>query len=96
MLTNPFKKKPDLVDPHVEAILSQMTTVTPGSDEYTTLSAQLEQLMKIKTQERGNRISPDTWAIIGANLLGILVIVSYEHTHALTSKAMNQLLRKNP
>ena len=36
-------------------------------------------------------VSADTIALIGANLAGILMILSYEHANVITSKAIQQI-----
>ncbi|MET0786968.1 MAG: hypothetical protein ABWY25_09695 [Paenisporosarcina sp.] len=53
----------------------------------------LERLMKMKAEERRNRVSPDTMAIVGGNLLGILVIVAYEQKHVMVSRGLGLILK---
>lgn len=48
-------------------------------------------------QDKGERwfgIKPDTVALIGGNLTGILMILTYERADIITSKAINFVLRK--
>lgn len=47
--------------------------------------------LKRKQIDLLDRVSLDTWVIVGANLLGILVIIGYERTNVLTSKALSFL-----
>ena len=46
------------------------------------------KLHKMKQEELPDRVSPDTWALVGANLAGIVMILSHEHAHVITSKAL--------
>jgi len=48
-----------------------------------------------KLDELGSkhRISPDTLAIIGGNLVGILLILQYERCHVVASKAIGFVMR---
>jgi len=39
--------------------------------------------------ESSRKISPETWATIGGNLIGIALIIGYERVNVLTSKAVN-------
>jgi hypothetical protein len=39
------------------------------------------------------RVKPDTLALIAGNLAGILIVVGYEHTHIVASKAFSLLNR---
>jgi hypothetical protein len=96
MPTNPFKKKPDKVDPQIDAVLARMSATTPGTDEYAWLCAQLIQLETAKTESSRRNISKDTLVIVGANFLSIAWMVGYEHGHALTTKAVNRLFNKTP
>lgn len=63
----------------------------PDSKEYAKKVKLLEKLYAIRSKNAPKGVSPDTWLVVGANLLGIVIIVAYEHGHVLTSKALNQL-----
>ena len=80
-------------DDLIASVLRRMDTTDEFSDEYPMLLAYLERLNEIKAQNRRAPVSLDTLAIIAGNLFGILVVVGYEHTHAITSKGLNQLIR---
>ncbi len=94
-----FGRKPTVVeqdlDKVIAALLKQMEDDDPKTKEYAMMADQLSKLMALKKeQDSGRRISPDTWAIVIANLVGILVIVTYEQTgHVITTKALGMLRR---
>lgn len=88
-----FRKKPSKLDDPIAKILSEMEVFGPGTPEYDHLLDQLDRLIKMQSEERRNRVSPDTLATVGGNLLGILVIVAYEQKHVVVSKALNMLQR---
>lgn len=87
------KDKPNPLDVKIEAVLAEMDMTEPGSEEYAKLLASVERLHKIKAEERKDRVSRDTLAIVAGNLLGIFLIVAYEKGHVLTSKAFNSVIR---
>lgn len=58
------------------------------TERYETILARLERLYKMKEAETSHRVSPDTWALIGANLLGIVIIITHEYTNPVTTKAL--------
>lgn len=64
-----------------------------SSEEYAQIMDQLVKLYKIKSESRLPRVSPDTLALIGGNLLGILMILRYERIDIITSKATNFILK---
>ena len=77
------------LDRAIEDVLRQMSDeVSADSDEYAKMVDQLAKLHAMKTAEGRPRISPDVKATIMANLTGILIIVGYERTHIVSSKAL--------
>lgn len=92
-----WQEKVSIYDEPIAAVLSEMNTYGPDSPEYPTLLANLERLSSMKNSNKNiMRISPDTLAIVGGNLLGILIIVAYEQTHPMTSKSLNFIKPKSP
>lgn len=88
-----FKKKihdetttQDLID----AANSRLFGLEPDTDEYNKVLDQIERLHKLKSRERDDRfkVSADTLVIVGANLLGIVLILNYEKLDIVTSKAL--------
>lgn len=84
---------PPTIDQLINRVLIEMELYGPDSPEYPTMLAYLERLNDMKAQTRRKRISSDTLAICGANLVGILIMVSYEHAHVMTSRAKDFLLK---
>jgi hypothetical protein len=89
---NPSKVPQDL-DAVIEALLKQMAEDDPKTKEYAAMADQLSKLMAMKKEvNSGLTISADTWALIAANLVGILIIVTYEQAgHVITTKALGML-----
>jgi hypothetical protein len=85
------KKDETHLDEAIDQALIEMTEYGPTSPEYPDMLAYVERLNAIKNNKR--RISPDTFAIVLGNLLGIVIIVSYERMHVVTSKGMNFILK---
>jgi hypothetical protein len=87
MFVKPRRKSQ--LDIEIEIKLDELRMNTNDDEEYDKILAQLERLYKMKEKERPNRVSADTWALIGANLLGILIIITHEYTNPITTKAVN-------
>lgn len=73
----------------IERVLHCMTEVEPDSDEYATLVEQLVKLHTLKTNTAKTGVSKDTLITVGANLVGVLLLLNYERTHIVTSKALS-------
>lgn len=94
MFRNIFTNEmPTPLDSLIDSVLDEMHASGVNSEEYPKLMAYLERLHKVKAQERRDPVSRDTLALIGGNLLGILMIVAYEQKHVMTSKGFTQIIR---
>lgn len=87
-----FTRTPDPIDQALEDeiahVFARVSQLDPESKEYAKAVAQLTKLYALKP-ERPEGVKPDTWVLAGANLLGILFIVSHERAHVVTSKAVS-------
>lgn len=86
------KDRSSSLEKEIEAVIKKMSALEPDSKEYTAIADNLEKLYSAKSKDN-SRISPDTIAIIAGNLLGIVLILGYEKTNIVTSKAMGFVLR---
>ncbi len=91
-----FTKKPSAnteLDNAIDRVLFEMQGCTPESKEYAAIVDQLVKLHALKLAESPQKLSPDTKAMIAANLFGIAVIVGYERANVVTSKALSFILK---
>lgn len=77
----------------IDELLNEMKGVTADSEEYTTMAANLDTLYKLKDVDKPERLKPDTLAIIGGNILVAVVIVGFEKSNIMTSKALSFMLK---
>jgi hypothetical protein len=88
------KPKPkSAIDDAIDMALIELRTYDPASDDYAQVLTQLEKLHKMKVAERPDRVSKDVWVTAGVNLAGILIIIGYEQTHVIASKAVGFVLK---
>lgn len=90
-MRNIFGTKKSKLDEQIDRLLLEMNEMDSNSQEYVKALVAVERLMKLQSDEHRAPISWDTIAIIGGNLLGILIIVAYEQKHVVTSKALGML-----
>ena len=81
--------QPTALENHIALLEKELHNHKPYSDEYAKISDQLVKLNKIKDAQRRDRVTYDTLALIGGNLAGILLIMSYERVHVVTTKAFS-------
>lgn len=86
--------KPNSLDEAIERLISEMAGYDASSDEYAAAAKALRTMYEVKALEpKRNIVSAETWAIIGANLAGIGMILYFEKANVLTSKAISLILR---
>lgn len=92
-----FKSKPtpadNALDDAIAKIMSEMSNALSDTERYSAMVKQLSKLHKLKEKSAPARVSPDTVLLVAGNLAGILLIVGYEHTNVVTSKAISLLLK---
>jgi hypothetical protein len=88
------KDKRNPITKEVDEIISIMATTDRGSDKYKQLAGNLETLMKVRSSYKDpSRVDVNTLAIVVGNLLGIAIIVGYEQSHIITTKALGFVLK---
>jgi hypothetical protein len=64
-----------------------------GSEEYMKTLDAIVKLHKMKEEESPGFVSRDTLAVVGANLLGIVMIIRAERSYVISRNAMQMVLR---
>lgn len=73
------------LDEEIVRLLAELETQTDKTDEkYKSMVAHFETLYELRHK---SRISMETWATIGANFLGLIVLMNHERSHVIASKA---------
>lgn len=95
MLFNRTPEEKSGLDEVIDNVQEEMLKNDPFSDDFAKMTDQLDKLYKIKSniKKDDNRVSKDVLVTVGANLAGILMILSYEHVHPVTSKALGFVLK---
>lgn len=85
--------KKDPLSMEISRVVQIMSTVDPSSTEYYAYLGSLTALVEAKKKLHPSGVASDTMINAITNLLGIVTIVTYEHTHVLTSKALGFVSR---
>lgn len=87
------KSKADLLlETEIESMLRHLSVIGVDSAEYDQSLSYLKTLYSLKGNPPTS-VSKDTMATIGANLLGILMILKHERMDIITSKALNFVMK---
>lgn len=91
-----FKKtsEPTDLDIEIARLLEVLKNTPPTEDNYDKVSEQYVKLSKLNSETTSKRrVSPDALAGAATNLVGILLILNYEHAHVFTSKAASFVVK---
>lgn len=86
-------KEPSLLDREITRVLRELHACEIGSEEYTKHLNTLRLLNEIDATYQPKSVSRDTLAVIGGNLLGILMIIKHEHLNVISSRALQMILK---
>jgi hypothetical protein len=86
-------KEPTRLQTALDRALENLDQKGVATDEYVKTLAVVTELHKMKEAEKPSSVNPDTLLLVGANLVGILLIIRHEHVNVITSRAMNALIK---
>lgn len=85
-----FKKKtspPTKLEEAIDEAFDDLRSRDTASEEYAQIVEQIAKLTAL-VPEKPKKVSKETWAQIGGNLLGIHSILWFEKANVMTSKAL--------
>jgi hypothetical protein len=88
MLDRFGKNEPSIFDAEITRIVAHMAECDPEEQEYKRMIKHLERLEALKTGQRREKLNPNTMLSVGGTVLAVLIMVSYEHNHAILTKAL--------
>jgi hypothetical protein len=85
--------KPTQLETALDRAFENLSQKGVATDEYVRTLEAVTELHKMKEAEKPSQVSPDTMLLVGANLVGILLIIRHEHVNVITSRAMSTLMK---
>lgn len=91
-------KKPDNLDLENERLKELLMDLDPLDKDYEVLQKRLAINNRLLADSTTKKLEVDgnTILTVGANLLGILLILQHENLHAVSSKALGFVLKLKP
>jgi hypothetical protein len=81
------------IDLELDTLFRRLKAQDVQTKEYATILDHIVTLHGLRKEEKDEGVSKDTWATIGANLVGIFMIIKHEHVNVVTSRAFSLLMR---
>lgn len=88
MLWERSKQDKATIEAEIDSVLEEMARMDPKTEEYTVVAKNLDMLLKARSYGSKKEVSPDTVAMIVANLAGIGLILSFERLNVISTKAL--------
>lgn len=82
------------LDKEIERLLSQLANTDPVKEDYVKISNNLKELTEARSKYDRAALSPDMVVGIVANIAMILIVLNFEKTGVITSKAFSFLGRR--
>jgi hypothetical protein len=82
------------LDVEIERLVAALSAMHPTDDDYDTISSRLKTLCEARSLKNDSSISSEAVLNIVANVLGMLLVLNFERTGVITSKAFGFLGRK--
>lgn len=89
------------LEAQIDEVYSWMDSTQPDSDEYEKLAARLKDLYSLREKEETPpttiaSMSPDSVLLAATNLIGIGLVLHHEKLHAISTKALNFVMKLRP
>jgi predicted type IV restriction endonuclease len=81
------------IDDEVEHVLVALSALAPDSEEYSATVKNLKELCEARSKKASRLVELDTIIAAGTNILGILLILSYEQLHVISTKAIGFIVK---
>jgi hypothetical protein len=82
-----------LLENEIARVIRSLKNHEIGSEEYAKTLDRVVVLHKMLVEDKPASVSRDTMAVVGANLLGIIMVIKHEFVNAITSRAMSLLIK---
>jgi hypothetical protein len=82
-----------LIEVELDRTLIQLKAERVTDEEYAKTLSLAERLHKMLDKEKPASVSKDTMLTVGANLVGIILILKHEHVNVISSKALGFIMR---
>jgi hypothetical protein len=86
-------RDPSLLELAFDRAIRDLRNHDITSEEYARKLDVAIKLHRMISDEKSSYVSRDVMASIGANLLGIFMIIKHEHVNVITSRAMNWVMK---
>lgn len=93
MFSKEIPKHQRMLEEELIRVLAVLPLHQAESEEYAKLMRSAERIHEMMNIGKTSSVSRETLVTVGANLLGILLIIKHEDVNVITSKALGFVIR---
>ena len=79
----------------VDKLMSELDEYGPDTEEFKAAMGYLDKIHKFRSINRRG-VDGNTIAIVAGNIACVLIVVSYERMHVVTTKALGYVMKSQP
>jgi hypothetical protein len=83
-----------LLDEEIERLILELKNEKPDSEPYVKIVDNLKVLCEAREKKNPLQMNADTLLAIGANVIGLVIVLNFEKANIITSKAFGMLWKK--
>jgi len=87
-------KSLNAMDKEIERLVEKLSNMSPVSEDYEPISARIKTLCEARSMKNDRAISAEVIVGAAVNILGMLIIMNFEKTNVITTKAFGMLWNK--
>ena len=92
---NIFEPKSNgMLEEEIQKVLTRLSELEPTDDKYQPLVSRLKELTEARERKSSMTVSPDVLISAAVNIIGLILIMNFEKTGIITSKAFSLIGRK--
>lgn len=84
-------KETKALDTEIERLVTTLSGMSSTQDEYTLVAENLRLLCEVREKKNPTKLNIDTILNASVNMLGLLMILNFEKTGVITSRAIGFL-----
>lgn len=84
-------KSLEALDKEIERLTIQLGDMSPLSDDYSKILKLITELTEARSKKNERAVSTDVLLTIGANVIGMLLVLNYEKLNVISTKALTMV-----
>lgn len=81
------------LDSEIERLIEALSLLDPSSEQYLKVSDNLRALCEAREKKNPLQVNLDAIIAVSANILGLIIVLNFEKTNVITTKAFGMIFK---